>query len=128
MTPPIPSLQSYLESLDSAQLAELILALEQCGVVLAPATLPTASGPTHSAMHSSSLSGAAATPSLANVATSVATVPETNGWNAVAPLVLDVDHTVYISHPTHMAASAHYANAMANNEVKILLTDDEDDA
>ncbi|KAK0500752.1 hypothetical protein EDD18DRAFT_1101757 [Armillaria luteobubalina] len=49
------------------------------------------------------------------------------GWNAVAPLVLDVNGAVYLPHPSHAAASTHYANAMANDEVEIILTDSEDD-
>ncbi|KAK0492984.1 hypothetical protein EDD18DRAFT_1357388 [Armillaria luteobubalina] len=49
------------------------------------------------------------------------------GWNAVAPLVLDVNGAVYLPHPSHATASTHYANAMANDEVEIILTDSEDD-
>ncbi|KAK0484083.1 hypothetical protein EDD18DRAFT_1361929 [Armillaria luteobubalina] len=49
------------------------------------------------------------------------------GWNAVVPLVLDVNGAVYLPHPSHTTTSTHYTNAMANNEVEIILTDSEDD-
>ncbi|KAK0499950.1 hypothetical protein EDD18DRAFT_1102167 [Armillaria luteobubalina] len=175
--------QSYLESLDSTQIAELILALEQRGLVTAPAALPSAPGPIHSAAfnHShtpSTLSGGEASLSIADVGTSLAVVPKTSdkpllqpskptaprkanrgrstgsrgqhgrptvestwytvtvgyqvgifqGWNAVAPLVVDVDGAVYLPHPSHAAACAHYANAMANDVVEIVLTDSDNDA
>ncbi len=48
--------------------------------------------------------------------------------NVVAPLVLGVDGAVYLPHPSHAAACAYYANAMASDEVEIILTDNEDDA
>ncbi|KAK0493686.1 hypothetical protein EDD18DRAFT_1356141 [Armillaria luteobubalina] len=180
--------QVYLNSLDNIQLAQLVLALEQHGLVsgifhvslginvyhrliyqaiLAPAALPTVPGPpaaqrtepdhTHA---SSSLGGSEATLSQADVA--VTAVPESNndapslpskltharpnqqstwytvtvsyrvgifqGWDIVAPLVPEVNSAVYLPHPSHAAASTHYANAIANDEVKIILTDSEGDA
>ncbi|KAK0493408.1 hypothetical protein EDD18DRAFT_1356850 [Armillaria luteobubalina] len=186
--------KSYLESLDSTQLAQLILALEQRGVISAPAALPTAPGPSQSAASnhshmSSSLTDGGTTLSPADVATSKPTTslsqdPASSWWlgkqtkdergnleastdglhfgvpgiqlllaiksesfmggtsfwpyypvaqidfhvyrNAVARLVLDMDCAVFLPHPSHMAASAHYANAMANDEVEIILTDNED--
>ncbi|KAK0478692.1 hypothetical protein EDD18DRAFT_1364548 [Armillaria luteobubalina] len=167
--------KSYLESLDSTQLAQLILALKQRSVISAPATLPTAPGPSqlaasnHSHM-SSSLTDGGTTLSPADVATSMAkptmslsqdpassqqlgkqTEDEqgnleasTDGLHFGVPgirlplaiklesfmgarLVLDVDCAVFLPHPSHAAASAHYANAMANDKVEIILMDDEDD-
>ncbi|KAK0493680.1 hypothetical protein EDD18DRAFT_1356137 [Armillaria luteobubalina] len=164
--------ESYLSSLDSTQISELISALEQCGLVLAPATLPTTPGPillaasNHQSHAPSTLSGGKATLSIADIATSLAVIPETNGkpllqpnkpmvtrkasrgrltgsqgqqgcpstWymvtvgNAITPSVVDVDGTVYLAHPSHVAASAHYANAMANDAVEIVLTDSDNDA
>ncbi|KAK0474613.1 hypothetical protein IW261DRAFT_1422902 [Armillaria novae-zelandiae] len=171
-----PSPRDYLNSLDSTQLAQLILALEQHGLL--SATLPTGSEASANSSRShptSSLSGGGTNLGVADMA--VAAVHETNseplplpsrlpaprkasqgwssgartqhahpttqttwytvtvgytigifqGWNAVVPSVLDVDCAVYLSHPSHAATCAHYANAMANNEVEIVLTDDEDD-
>ncbi|KAK0493941.1 hypothetical protein EDD18DRAFT_1355856 [Armillaria luteobubalina] len=159
----VPSPKHYLESLDTTQLAQLILALMQHGLVLAPATLPTGSGAPYSATcikpsHSdttTSLSGSGTTPGVADMA--VATVPagfqhpgkqaedgcpileasmhaqmlRLHGiWllNTIALSVLNVDSTVYLPHASHAAACAHYASTMANNQVKIVLTDDEDDS
>ncbi|KAK0490073.1 hypothetical protein EDD18DRAFT_1358690 [Armillaria luteobubalina] len=181
-----PTPQSYLESLDSTQLAQLILALEQCGIISAAATLPTTPGATHSAAANHSAPGPTClavcnhfplSVSAADMAMSVATVPGTSGeplslpskpmvlrkarrgrsagsqaqapcpnvqspwytvtvgyqvrifqgWNTVIPLVLNLDGAVYLAHPTYAAAYAHYANAMANDQVEIILSDDKED-
>ncbi|KAK0482875.1 hypothetical protein EDD18DRAFT_1362406 [Armillaria luteobubalina] len=165
MTP--PSQKCYLNSLDSTQLSQLVLALEEHGLI--SAALPTTLGPTHLALRSESdqlpispsLSGGEATVSIANMAMSIMAVPETRretpsspsklthahpagrstwytitigyqvrifqGWNTIAPLVLDVDGTAYLPHPSHATTCTHYVNAMANNKVKIVLTDSKDD-
>ncbi len=47
--------------------------------------------------------------------------------NIIAPLVLGVDGAVYLPHPSYAAVCAHYANAMASNQVEIILTNNEDD-
>ncbi|KAK0499958.1 hypothetical protein EDD18DRAFT_1102170 [Armillaria luteobubalina] len=177
--------QSYLESLDSTQIAELILALEQRGLVTAPAALPSAPGPIHLAAfnHShtpSTLSGGEASLSIADVGTSLAVVPsrlvlrfldvhspslpfvETSDKPLSQPSKptaprkanrgqvdrisgpartpycrkseffkdgmlslrwsLTLTGAVYLPHPSHAAACAHYANAMANDVVEIVLT------
>ncbi|KAK0486705.1 hypothetical protein EDD18DRAFT_1360516 [Armillaria luteobubalina] len=49
------------------------------------------------------------------------------GRDTVTPFVLNVDGAIYLPHPSHAAACTYYANAMANNEVEIVLTDNEDD-
>ncbi|KAK0505316.1 hypothetical protein EDD18DRAFT_1344120 [Armillaria luteobubalina] len=176
--------ESYLSSLDSTQIAELISALEQRGLIPAPAALPTAPGPillaasNHHSHAPSTLSGSEATVSIADVGTSSAVIPETNGkplsqpykptapgkasrgwstgstgqhgcptvqstwytvtvgyqvgifqgWNAVAPSVVDIDSAVYLPHPSHAAACAHYTDAMANDAVEIVLTNSDNNA
>ncbi|KAK0481033.1 hypothetical protein EDD18DRAFT_1363371 [Armillaria luteobubalina] len=169
-----PSPKHYLESLDSAQLAQLISALVQRGLVSAPAALPTGSGAPYSATctepsHShptSSLSDSGTTLGVADVAETLSlprrlptprkarrgrssgsrsqhTRPNAQttwytvtvgykvgvfqGWNAVAPSVLDLEGAVYLPHTSHAAACAHYASTMANDQVEIVLTDNKDD-
>ncbi|KAK0497446.1 hypothetical protein EDD18DRAFT_1104836 [Armillaria luteobubalina] len=49
------------------------------------------------------------------------------GWDVVAPLVLRVSGPVYLHHLSHVAAQAHYDNALQRGDVKIVLRDDSDD-
>ncbi|KAK0492867.1 hypothetical protein EDD18DRAFT_1357245 [Armillaria luteobubalina] len=81
--------ESYLSSLDSTQIAELISALKQHGLI--PAALPTTPGPILSAAsnhHShapSTLSGSEATVSIADMGTSLARQMASHSRNLISP-------------------------------------------
>ncbi|KAK0471976.1 hypothetical protein EDD18DRAFT_1370693 [Armillaria luteobubalina] len=163
-----PSPKHYLESLDSAQLAQLISALVQRGLVSAPAALPTGSGapylatctePSHS-HPTSSLSDSGTTLGVADVAETLslprrlltprkARRGRSSGSRSqhARPNAQTTWYTVTVGYKECRCScqswtwKALYTSpiplmplpvlttpaAMANDQVEIVLTDDEDD-